>query len=526
MELTKVNAMLRFMKTSVFLGLSLVALYAAMPQAALGAKGHDKLDEMALDRWPKLRETERYQLKIAEKYFREDRNYAIAAGEYEKFLTLYETSEGASYAQLMWATCQVHLKKLNTAIKDGYQSVIDYWPESQDAVAAAYLIGETYKAMGEIPLAKAAYLKVIDKHNGETVATLARLDLADIARIEQDRPRQMALLKELVTTAARNGTARDRINQASYTVATMFFEDGQFPDGVAMLETTFKEPQQCSHYVWQYLNGPLGTLFAAAETKAKAETMAQAAVSYFTKLQPTDLKEEAAKQQYKEQAYRIAGVESRVGKKDEAGKIYEELVKKFGGDDVLIQYASYLDGEGKRDEARRTYGRMKDQVNAVRYTAQSFWNERKYDQVIPLYQDLVTKDAQNKLAAPADWTYNLGEAYRHAGKYKEAIGTFQQSSYYPHNLERIAECYRASKQFKEAIGMYTQIVAGYEPHAPQAMLNIAYCQESDNKPENAIKTLQAVCKKFPKSGQASTAHQHLNNVYKITVTMGGAKDGQ
>lgn len=518
--------MLRCMKSSVFVGLSLVALCMAVPQAALGAKGHDKLDEMALDRWPKLRETERYQLKIAEKYFREDRNYAIAAGEYEKFLTLYEASEGASYAQLQWATCQVHLKKLNTAIKDGYQSVIDYWPESQDAIAAAYLIGETYKAMGEIPLAKQAYLKVIDKHNGETVATLARLDLADIARIEQDRSRQMALLKELVTTAARTGTARERINQASYTLATMYFEDGQFPDGVAMLETTFKEPQQCSYYVWNYLNGPLGTLYANAETKAKAETMAQAAVSYFKKLQPADVKEDAAKAQYKDQAYRIAGVESRIGKKDEAGKIYEELVKKFGDDDVLVQYGSYLSSEGKSDEARRAYGRMKDQVNGLRQTASSYWQERKYDQVIPIYQDLITKDPQNKLAAPADWSYNLGEAYRHAGKHKEAIGTFQQSSYFPHNLERIAECYQSTKQYKEAIGMYTQIVAGYEQHAPQAMLNIAYVQEKDGKPENAIKTLQAVCKKYPKAGQASTAHQHLNNVYKITVTMGGAKDGQ
>lgn len=516
--------MLRSLKTSVVVGLSLVALMTAIPQAAFGAKGHDKLDEMAIDRWPKLRETERYQLKIAEKYYREDRNYAVAAGEYEKFLTLYESSEGASYAQLMWATCQVHLKKLNTAIKDGYQSVIDYWPDSQDAVAAAYLIGETYKAMGEIPLAKQAYLKVIDKHNGETVATLARLDLADIARIEQDRSRQMALLKELVTSAERTGTARERINQASYTLATMYFEDGQFPDGVAMLETTFKEPQTCSRYVWQYLNGPLGTLFANAETKQKAETMAQAAITYFTKLQPADTKEDAAKQQYKDQAYRIAGVESRVGKKDEAGKVYEDLVKKFGDDDVLVQYGAYLNGEGKREEARRAFGRMKDQINSLIQMAYSYRDERNYEKAIPLFQELITRDTKNTTANNGGWAYQLGYTYQLAGKYKEAIGTYQQSEYFPHNLDQIAQCYRSMKQYKEAIGVYTQIVAGYEPQAPEAMLNIARTYEADGKPENAIKTLQTVCKKYPKSGQASTAHQHLNNVYKITVTMGGAKE--
>ena len=58
-----------------------------------GAGAHAaKLDEMSLERWAKLREVERYQLKIAEKYFAE-KNYKVAGSEYEKFLSLYETSE-------------------------------------------------------------------------------------------------------------------------------------------------------------------------------------------------------------------------------------------------------------------------------------------------------------------------------------------------------------------------------------------------------------------------------------------------
>ena len=139
---------------------------------------------------------------------------------------------------------------------------------------------------------------------------------------------------------------------------------------------------------------------------------------------------------------------------------------------------------------------------------------------VPIYESLIAQDATNA----GTYQRQLADAYREAGKYKEAIGTYQQSEYFPHNLDQIAQCYRAMKQYKEAIGVYTQIVAGYEPQAPEAMLNIARTYEADGKPENAIKTLQTVCKKYPKSGQASTAHQHLNNVYKITVTMGGAKE--
>ena len=111
------------------------------------------LDQLPLDRWAKLREAERYQLQVAEKYYREQ-NWKIALAEYEKFLSLYEKSEGAPYAQLKWSQCQVQLRKLNTAIKDGFQSVVDYWPESPEALACAYYIARTYKDMAEVKKAK------------------------------------------------------------------------------------------------------------------------------------------------------------------------------------------------------------------------------------------------------------------------------------------------------------------------------------------------------------------------------------
>ncbi|HEY1064624.1 MAG TPA: hypothetical protein VGE52_00880, partial [Pirellulales bacterium] len=95
-----------------------------------------------------VREAERYQLKIADQYYR-DQNYEVAAAEYEKFLSLYESSVGAPYVQLRWSHCQVELRKLNTAIRDGYQSVVDYWPESPEAAVAQLSIGRAYRDSGE-----------------------------------------------------------------------------------------------------------------------------------------------------------------------------------------------------------------------------------------------------------------------------------------------------------------------------------------------------------------------------------------
>ena len=64
-----------------------------------------KFTEMSLDRWAKLREVERYQLNVAEKYYKEAK-YKVALTEYEKYLALYERSEAAFWPQeLVWPYC-------------------------------------------------------------------------------------------------------------------------------------------------------------------------------------------------------------------------------------------------------------------------------------------------------------------------------------------------------------------------------------------------------------------------------------
>ena len=39
-----------------------------------------------------------------------------------------------------------------------------------------------------------------------------------------------------------------------------------------------------------------------------------------------------------------------------------------------------------------------------------------------------------------------------------------------------------------------------------------------------IRTFQLTCKRYPKSGQASRAHSHLQNKYNINVTLGGTEE--
>jgi len=501
----------------VVCGLLVACALAQAPSVARAAKGFEKLDQLSTERWGLLRETEKYQLQIAEKYFLQG-NYAVAAGEYEKFITLYETSEGAPYAQLKWSLCQVATKKLNTAVKDGFQTVIDYWPDSPEAVAAAYKIGESYKAMGEIAKAKDAYQKVLEKHADEMVAVLARFDLAELARIEQDRPRRIAILKELITGPPRVGDAGRKIADASEMLSELQFEDGAFVEGLASLTTSFQEPTLSSR-VSANVQKAIRREVAVAETQERGLKTADAAINYLNGLRPAVPKDDAEKLRSKDLAYNVVDVHEAAQRSKEAGDTYEKLLAEFPDDDVINRYGEFLRIKGRYEERRNIYGRMKDQIRGQGLIAYSYRQENKPLLAIPIYEQLLTKDA----AKAGTWQMELGHAYQAAGKYKEAIAAFQQSDSMPTNLHYIASCYRALKQWREAIGMYTQIAGAYPNEAAGALYQIARTHEDSGQAESAIATFQQVCKRYPTTEQARDAHQHLNNKYKILVTLGGAK---
>ena len=91
----------------------LVCLLIPLTLVSVGSA--QTLDEILKNHIPKLREVERYQLNIAQKYFAE-KNWMVAMAEYEKYLTLYERSVVAPYVQIKWSMCQRNLRKQNTAI--------------------------------------------------------------------------------------------------------------------------------------------------------------------------------------------------------------------------------------------------------------------------------------------------------------------------------------------------------------------------------------------------------------------------
>lgn len=514
-----------------------------------------KLDEMSLDRWKQLRETERYQLNIAEGYYR-DKNWKIGADEYEKFLSLYEKSEGAPYAQLKWSLCQVQLRKQNTAIKDGFQTVIDYWPESPEAIAAAFYIAQTYKAIGQLPKAKPAYRSVLAKHSDHVVATHAMADLVEIATLEKDKKTQLELLRKLTFEAKRNTGTNGVCVAAAQQLTTLLFETGSFEEGEKALATVYAGTNLPVQLV-AYLRAPLSSQINGKDSKTAGEKLADAAIGHLRTTMPSDLSAAAGKELARQHWYAIAELHSIALRDDRVLATFEGLSKALGQtDEAYGRLASFFKSRNKFDEARNTYRKYQDAVAGLAAVAHSFREQANYDSAVPIYIQLTNQDAANAVkwkaelaatyrvakktklatdtyaelialdsAGASKWRWEMATTFREGNQWKEAIAHFRQCDNFPENFRQMAHCHRQLKEFGEAILLYNQIVGSADTTAAAAaLLQVGYTREDAGQQEQAIQTFQAVCKKFPKDSHASTAHAHLQNKYKISVTLGGAKD--
>ncbi|HCA49111.1 MAG TPA: hypothetical protein DEP12_01810 [Planctomycetaceae bacterium] len=518
------------------------------------ALAQTKIGEMSLDRWAKMREVERYQLNIAEKYFKE-KKYDVAMSEYEKYLSLYEQSDAASFAQLKWSLCLNNLRKQNTAIKEGFQSVIDYWPDSPDAAKASYLIGKTFVDIGRVSYGKKAYQETIADFPDDAVAVYSLSGLAEIAKQEKDETSLVKIWKRLAFDIERTKLTGGTCATAANSLASYYFGKGAFPDALDSLKTNYKD-ERLAYYVYAYVRSPLGTLVGNEDTATVGLRLADQAVSFLKQNLETDLSTDELKAKAQTQWNQMIEVEKYSRRDDKVLAAYRSMLATFGNLDAIMgSLADYHVSQKRFDQARSIYRQFKDKVLGLSKVAQSYRAEanlneaikvykqlagvdaenaatwqgeeaaayvevKQYPQAIQIYRSLVASDALNS----QKWLWALATTQRDANLLKEAIGTYRQCENFPENYRQMAGCHRALKEYKEALVLYGQIIGGSESLAPWAQLQVGYTFEQMQSTEMAIKAFQLCCKKYPKASYASTAHAHLQNKYKISVTLGGATD--
>lgn len=518
------------------------------------------LDEMSLERWAKLREAERFQLNAAERLYREQQ-WKAAADEYEKFLKLYEKSEGAPYAQLKWSHCMVQLRKQNTAIKDGYQSLLDYYPDSPEAPIAGLLIGRTYRDIGDVKPAKKAYAKVIAAHPKHFAAVWARLDLVEIATKENDNQTRTNLLRELTYDVERKDATVEPCTNAARQYTQLVFLGGNFDEGIKALATTCGEPDLIIHLMHPSLGRlphTVGDLTSAMDepTRKLGEKLADSSTAWLKTQVAALLKDAKTRPQAMEAWFAAAEVRRHAHQLDKQKAIYEEMLAAMGPDDKIYgRLAQWYKDNKQFEQARATYGKYKDSAEGQGEIANSYEQEKQFDKAVEIYRKLAINDAKTAprwlgaaamtyrrggkadqaiavyrelLASDAknaeEYHFQIAETLYYANRWEECITAYRGTNRFPHNYQHMAAAYRQLKKYDEAISLYKQIMAASQPHASWSLLQIGYTQEEAGRKEEAIKIFKQICDKFPKTGEGSTAHARLNEVYKIPVTLGGAKD--
>ena len=481
----------------------------------LASLSHGKLtslQQIDVKTFEKMREVERYQIKIAEKHFLKG-TFKVALAEYEKFLTLYEKSAGAPYAQLMWSHTMMKLKKPKTALRDGFQSVIDYWPDSSEATVAAYCMGDAYRTMGEVKDAQKSFRFLIKEYPDHEIAIRARQDLLHYARLHQDMDERLTLLNELTFKVKRTEKSKDACIKACHELAELHCFAQKLDEGKKALATTYTGPKLFDQ-VFSLSAKTVTHLLKEAKTKPAALKLGDQLI---TELRAeTSVRPEIAK----DLLYRVANLHGTLGRPSDTMKVYEEIGEKFGVEDGLrSRMADWHIAREKLDSAYRIYGQFDNKVNGLSNIAKLQLKEGKTAEAIETYRQIIEIDGENS----GTYLWTIAGCYEKLSDWKKAIACYRQVDRFPSNYFAIAKCHRRLGQQKEAIVLYNQCKV-VEKSAPEATIQIGYTYEEAKDKEKAIRTFQLTCKRYPKTGQASRAHSHLQNKYNINVTLGGTEE--
>ena len=511
------------------------------------------LEQIPVETFAKMREVERFQLKVAEKFYIKG-EYKIAASEYEKFLTLYERSLAAPYAQLMWSHCLVKQRRVYTAIRDGFQSVIDYWPDSHEAMLSGYLIGRSYQSAGELQNAEKAYIQAITTNPKHQTSVLSKWELAEIYRIRKDNVKRVKIWEDLTYKTKRTKENNYQTTHASVYLGQHYFYVGDFQNAFKAFETTYKG-KSLINQLYRYALSPIRSLTSSQEKSATGIKLANQLIAYILEEVPQDFTKEANISLTRDYYYIIASIHGNASRDKEGFAAYEALGKLIGVDDGLRgKQASWHQSRKRYDEARVVYSQYKNREAGLAAIANSWYEEKKWEEAVDIYNQLIGMDKDKEgqwqqeivgvwrkagqwdkaIAAYrilltveaekfSDWYWGIADCYERSGRLKEAIHSYRQSDRYPGVYFAMASCHRRLKQYKEALVLYHQARAD-KGSAPEATKQIAETYEQSGARENAIKWFQQTCKLYPKTSQASRAHAHLQSKYKISVTLGGANE--
>lgn len=557
---------------------TLVLLFAAGALA-----GNDGPDEVVLADadFKKLDTFEGVLLSKADKVFA-SKDYRRAGAEYDAFVLQYPKSVAIPYALLRKGRALQRDDKRFDAIKV-YNEVLDYFPNAIDyAGAALYFVGECHWLNGDVKEAMKAWAEMAkdDDYRKHFLAAGAINRLADNL-VKQDKWPEAIAYYEQVSVDFR----RSNRDAANYAIGQIVLYYVRISPDVARLRAAYDKAESFEQSPRAGDDGNFwGRVMEAVErhgtfTEADVANRARHYRYWADSMEgkhPTwdDFQINAARYRFSSDgdekrmierldrqyaAYQKDGDYGRTvkwigvyaGRKPKVDEYYAKLsFEKMSNaqiaelirmlyerqiDPALARNAiGRLKGEQMSDDAREQLARwiwQRDE-EAVRLLCAGMKDaDRSAMTLVRFYRDTRQPDKGLKLvdgvakvpsyAKEAYWS--KGEFHQWKRQWSDAIAAYKLADNPPTSIFRIAECLLADGKRDAAIGQLREIENFFQGEAPEAGLRIAWAYRDTGDQKQFVAALRGVMKKYPASGQSTTAHMELE---RMGIKIGGGVDAE
>jgi tetratricopeptide (TPR) repeat protein len=212
-----------------------------------------------------------------------------------------------------------------------------------------------------------------------------------------------------------------------------------------------------------------------------------------------------------------------LGLNNEAQSVMRSVSLDGMSDEGIQGYASFAALYLGEEDVIRILARMKDSMNATKarfdyYLARTDRNRPFQEKALA---EIPTLKKEPKYAGPGLlWTE--ADLQRGLGRLEEAIKAYQAANRQPDTTWAVTDCLVALKRYPEAIRNVQGLESVGGAVAAQACFRVADILRVSGDKGKEVEQLRLVLRRYPKSGEASAAHQRLES-YGVKVIGGEAK---
>ena len=516
-------------------------------------------------------------------YIQKDYKGAFAA--YRAYSFEFAKSKALPYVLLRMGRCLHRLEKRNAAIK-AYQDVVDYFPDDvRYAAAALYYIGECHGQNGDDDKKLATWARMVKDDEyvaqprsgtalaylGSEMAKRGKFEEAveyhwrtATAFLETNERAAAAARNEVLGHYVRRAPNHERL-MAFYTAAQGFDGRGHKvdqPDEDPRYWTTVMsfvlKAREERETIAAYWTAQMGDRFAdndalrvswihaqllhekdPAAWDARLETQfahkpatidrviqwcdhyrsdRERRAAFYAKHGPTLIPslDNDGKLKLANQLRHPHGMH------DEAQAAIRTVKPGEMDDPQLNAYARFLGNYEDDDTVLRILGRIGDKSYATKARFDYFMS-KSYRNPPYMEKALAEIPALQKMPEYSkDVLWSKAELLRQLGRHAEAIKAYQAANRQPQSTWGVADCQIALKQFGAAIKTVQGLESIGGPIASQACLKIADIHRVSGDKGREVQQLRLVLRRYPKSGESSTAHDRLES-YGVKVIGGEAE---